>query len=299
MIPDEREQQEKEELEFIEQAAKRYALLSEEKTNELVDRFKSGDNNAAESLVKHNLRLIISQAKKHAGKGVPVVDLVSEGVIGYYRGLNKFDPSKGFKLSTYVTWWIRQGIKRAIENKGKMIRIPSNKLQQANKVKWAYRQFLEKRSEKLESDSDLDLIEKSPDAQDLAEYCKLSIDQIKESGRYLQNHVSLDEQSGEDENLTLESYIAGPVSEQPEEAAEQNLDRRYIEEVLQQLNEEDRAFVLYRWGFIDNIERDHKKMSILTQASPEENKRREAEIYEKLRGLIDLSKLSSYSDAHS
>jgi RNA polymerase primary sigma factor len=287
--------------EVMQRLSARYPLLKEEEHITLVAKFQAGDKRAGDKLLAHNLRLVISIAKKNVGKGLDLGDLFQEGCIGFMKSLGKFDISKGFRLSTYATWWIRQAITRAIENKSKMIRIPSHKLQQANKVRWVYRQWLESRANG-EHDDDDSFDKAAPNAKDLVELCGLTEEQIEESGRYLKDHLSLSSFSGsakdaktfsEDEGLTLEDYIGASPDDQPEEQIERSADRHYIESVLSHLSDEERSFVLLRFSFLDGVTRTKREMSNFTKLSPTENQRKEEEILAKLKGLIDLRKLNN------
>lgn len=285
--------EEKEHLEIYKKLYKKYPVLGAAEQIELVVKAKNGDKRAGDKVVYHNLRLIVNIAKKHMGRGIPLGDLVHEGAMGMLKAITKFDPAKGFKFSTYATWWVRQGITRAIENKAKMIRIPSHKQQATNKIKWAYRQILEERAEGDLSDE----IEKgSPSAKELAKKVNMTEEQVAECGQYMKDHVSLSQLVNEDENITLEDYIGADIDDQPEEQIEQSVDRAYVESVLSYLTEEEQSFVRYRFGFVDGITRTSRQMSVLTHLSPTENARKEEQILTKLRELLKKETLNSYAN---
>jgi RNA polymerase primary sigma factor len=266
----------------------KYPVLKPQPQLDLAILYLEGDKRAGEKLLKHNLRLIVNQAKKSVGRGLALEDLVQEGMMGFMKGLGKFDPSRGFKVSTYTTWWIRQGITRAIENKAKMIRIPSHKQQQANKVRWAYKQFLHKRP-----DGGADFDKAAPNPEDLLDLCDLTLEQIKESGKYLRDHVSLSQASGEDDQLTLADYLAADQEHQPEELVEQSVDQSYWMTILDLLDLEEKDFILYRFGFLDGVAKNRRQMAQFTKNTPAENQRKEEEILTKLREMVDLRKLNN------
>lgn len=266
----------------------KYPILKEEEKVKLVISYQAGNKAAGAKLLAHDMKLVMNMARKNCGKGLPLGDLYQESSIGFMKGLDKFDLSRGFKLSTYVTWWCRQATTRAIENKGKMIRIPSHKQQQANKVRKVYREYLVEEHEKA-----------APTAYDLSLICDLTEEQISESGRFLWDHISLHALAGggeDEDNLTLEEIIGSDPDEQPEEQIEQSLDRQYLMSALDSLTQEEKEFVLYKFGFLDGTEKTKREMSNLTRLPPAINQKKEEEILLKLRGLLDLSKLSGGND---
>jgi RNA polymerase sigma factor (sigma-70 family) len=231
-------------------------------------------------LLNRNLKLIIKEAKKYIGRGLPLEDLIQEGSTGLLRAIEKFEIERGNKLSTYAVRWIQQRIGRALENKSRLVKIPANILGQINELKRKYKDFTE-------------LENRPPSAEEIAEILNIPTERAKELGRLLYSSVSLDETVGEDENLSMINYVVDNHTTSSEEKCENKADKGYIQELLKDIPEEDAKFVKLKYGFFDNKERTDKEMSQLLKISLKEIREKDAIILTKLRERADISKVNT------
>lgn len=234
---------------------------------------------AYDDLVDRNLRLVIKKAKEFVGKGIPLNDLVQEGITGLVRAIEKFDPERGNKLSTYATRWIEQRVRRALENKSRLVKIPLNRLAQVTALKKAYKKYVEDEN-------------RPPSSEEIAEILGITEAEAQELGRFMYPSVSLDaEGGGEDENLSMINYL---VDEKmlPEEKTEDWGDKSYVHSLLTLLSKDDSDFIKLSFGFLDNEPRNDREMASILKITTKEVKEKKKKILERLK------ETASYEDVN-
>lgn len=219
-----------------------YNLLTPEREKKLAELKKQGDEKAKNTLIECNLRLVVSIAKKYIGHGLALLDLIEEGNLGLIRGIEKFDPDMGFKLSTYVTWWIRQAVSRAIADQGKTIRIPVHMHETINK--------LSKVRKKLTTE-----LGKEPTIKQIAKAMKMDESKVEEIMQKALDPVSLDKPVGEEDDSIVADFIADQNVISPEMNAERVMLKEQIGELLQGLKERERKVLELRFGIEDDRQR--------------------------------------------
>lgn len=259
--------------------SKKYKVLTREEEKDLIVLAQSGDKKAIDKLLKHNLGLIFSIIPKFRNRGLPDPDLFQEGTTGFLRALEKFDLSKGFKLSTYATWWISQRMSRAIANKSRTIRIPIHIQDRITKVKWAHRKYIEDYQE-------------TPTSEEIAHICNITVKEAEELWQYIDPISSLDQTVGDEENLSVLSYIPSEESSQPEVRLEKVLDKAYIRKIVYMLPLDEQKLILLKYGLIDDIEKTKTELAEILCIQPAEVVKLEAKALQRLKSLIDLSKLN-------
>ena len=217
----------------------RIPLLTQEQEIELAKRMEAGDESARELLITANLRLVVSVAKKYLNRGLSFADLIQEGSIGLMRGVEKFDYRKGYKLSTYVTWWIRQAMSRALADQSRTIRLPVHLTETMNRVSRASRKLAEQ-------------LGREPTAAELAGELKMTEDQINELMQVSRDPTSLDTPIGEEEDTSLSDMVADTSMVTPEDNAEQQMLKEEINELLDELDPRDRKVLEMRFGLNGN-----------------------------------------------
>jgi RNA polymerase primary sigma factor len=216
------------------QEVRRHPLLTKDEEVELAQRIERGDLRAKEQLVNSNLRLVISNARKYQGNDLPLLDLIQEGILGLIRAAEKFDYRKGFKFSTYATFWIRESIQRAIANRARTIRIPVHIGQRERRIGRAHREFVAK-------------LGREPTDEELAAAAELSIKEVREAREAARVVTSLDRPVGEEEDTTLGALM--PSGEHgPEEQVDISLREDALHRALAQLPEREREVVKLRYG---------------------------------------------------
>ncbi len=213
-------------------------LLSGEKERELAIRVEAGDAEAKQQIIDANLRLVVSIAKKYIGRGMLFLDLIQEGNLGLIRAVEKFDYRKGFKFSTYATWWIRQAITRAIADQARTIRIPVHMVETINKMVRISRQLVQK-------------LGREPSDEEIAHEMEIESGRVEEIRRIAQLPVSLETPIGEEEDSQLGDFIEDRNMPSPEDAAAGNLLHEQIEEMLDALSDREREVLRYRFGLED------------------------------------------------
>ncbi len=213
-------------------------LLSSTKERELAIRVEAGDPDAKQQIIDANLRLVVSIAKKYIGRGMLFLDLIQEGNLGLIRAVEKFDYRKGFKFSTYATWWIRQAITRAIADQARTIRIPVHMVETINKMVRVSRQLVQK-------------LGREPTDEEIAHEMEIESGRVEEIRRIAQLPVSLETPIGEEEDSQLGDFIEDRNMPSPEDAAAGNLLHEQIEEMLDALSDREREVLRYRFGLED------------------------------------------------
>ena len=256
-------------------------LLTMDEETELAERILNGDEVAKNILAEANLRLVVSIAKRYVGRGMLFLDLIQEGNIGLMKSVEKFDVNKGYKFSTYATWWIRQAITRAIADQARTIRVPVHMVETINKLARIQRQLT------LE-------LNREPSEDELAKKMNVSVDKIREIYKISQEPVSLETPIGEEDDSHLGDFIKDERNLSPEEYATNEMLKDEIAEVLETLTEREEKVIRLRFGLEDGKSRTLEEVGQLFGVTRERIRQIEAKALRKLRHPSRSRKLRDY-----
>ena len=258
-------------------------LLSADEEVELAKRMAEGDEDAKKRLAEANLRLVVSIAKRYVGRGMLFLDLIQEGNLGLIKAVEKLDYHKGFKLSTYATWWIRQAITRAIADQARTIRIPVHMVETINKLIRVSRQLLQE-------------LGREPTPEEIAAELDMPVERVREILKISQEPVSLETPIGEEEDSHLGDFIQDDNVPVPAEAAAQTLLKEQLDEVLDTLTEREQKVLRLRFGMDDGRARTLEEVGKEFDVTRERIRQIEAKALRKLRHPSRSRKLRDYLD---
>lgn len=268
-------------VQFYLRSIGRVKLLSASEEIELARRVAAGDPMAKKRLVQANLRLVVSVAKKYQNRGLPFLDLIQEGNLGLIRAAEKFDPERGYKFSTYATWWIRQGITRALADKSRTIRVPVHMVETINNLRKATRSLSQK-------------LDRRPTMEELAKEMDVSLAKVKDILAANRSPLSLDTPYGEDDDNTLAELVEDESSKTPEDATATNLMSDDVRKVLSVLTAREREVLILRFGLNDGKPRTLEQVGRLVGITRERTRQIELKALRFLRQSQASDQLKDY-----
>ena len=258
-------------------------LLDSTRENDLAQKMANGDEEAKKLLVEANLRLVVSIAKRYVGRGMLFLDLIQEGNLGLIKAVDKFDYTKGFKFSTYATWWIRQAITRAIADQARTIRIPVHMVETINKLVRVSRQLVQE-------------LGREPTPEELAKELNMPVEKVREISKISQEPVSLETPIGEEEDSHLGDFIPDDDAPAPSEAASFVLLKEQLVDVLKTLTPREEKVLKLRFGLEDGRARTLEEVGAVFDVTRERIRQIEAKALRKLRHPSRSKKLKDYLD---